>query len=152
VTVTDRLETALDAALIVMRNGGSTASAARSFTNMVNGSEIEDVTTVWRLDFVAVTCATREGRWAALRSVGPIGVNLVRAAEMVALSERAARGEVAAKALDAEMNRVGSLPTPYSGPVLALAAACAGAAYSRTRRGHDDREAVQTVEKWKASE
>ena len=71
----------------------------------------------------------------ALRSVGPIGVNLARAGEMVALSERVARGQVAAEALDAELNRVGALPSPYSGRVLALAAACACAAYSQLPGG-----------------
>jgi uncharacterized membrane protein YjjP (DUF1212 family) len=133
--MTQRLDTALDAAVVVMRNGGSTAAAAGSFVNILNGCEIEDLAAVWRLDFVAASGETREGRLTALRSVGPIGVNLVRAGEMVALSERVARGQVAAEALDAELNRVRSLPSPYSGPVLALAAACAGAAYSQLPGG-----------------
>ena len=133
--MTHRLETALDAALIVLRNGGSTAATARSFANLLSGPETEGIATVWRLDFVAATWETREGRFTALRSVGPIGVNLVRAAEMVALSEQVARGQVPAEALDAELNRIRSLPSPYSGRVLALAAACACAAYSQLPGG-----------------
>ncbi len=133
--VTHRLDLALDAAVVVMRNGGSTAAAARSFANILNGCEIEGVAAVWRLDFGAASGESKEGRLTALRSVGPIGVNLVRAGEMVTLSERVARGHVAAEALDAELDRVRSLPSPYSGPVLALAAACAGAAYSQLPGG-----------------
>src|SRR4051812_27705483 len=93
-----RLDNALDAAVVVMRNGGSTAAAARSFTNILTGCEIQGLETVWRLDFVAASGDTREGRLTALRSVGPIGVNLVRAGEMVTLSERVARGQVSAEA------------------------------------------------------
>jgi uncharacterized membrane protein YjjP (DUF1212 family) len=133
--MTHRLDAALDAAVVVMRNGGSTAAAARSFANILKGCEIKDVAAVWRLDFVAASGETREGRLTALRSVGSMGVNLVRAGEMVALSERVARGQITAEALDAELNRVQSLPSPYSGPVLALAAACAGAAYSQLPGG-----------------
>jgi uncharacterized membrane protein YjjP (DUF1212 family) len=133
--MTHRLDAALDAAVVVMRNGGSTAAAARSFANILKGCEIKDVAAVWRLDFVAASGETREGRLTALRSVGSMGVNLVRAGEMVALSERVARGQITAEALDAELNRVRSLPSPYSGPVLALAAACAGAAYSQLPGG-----------------
>ena len=48
--MTHRLDTALDAAVVVMRNGGSTAAAARSFANILNGCEIEGMAAVWRLD------------------------------------------------------------------------------------------------------
>jgi uncharacterized membrane protein YjjP (DUF1212 family) len=133
--MTHRLETALDAALIVMKSGGSTAATARSFANILNGCEIEDVAAVWRLDFIAATGKTRNGRMAALRQVGPIGINLVRAAEVVALSERVARGQVPVEVLDAELNRLRSLPSPYSRWALALVTAVAAAAYSQLAGG-----------------
>ena len=108
------VEMALEAALIVIRNGGSTVAANRTFTDIAKGYKKQGVSTVWRLDFIAATTEA-EGRSSTfVRPVGPIGVNLGRVSEVAVLGERVARGEVALAHLDAEVARIKELPSPYN--------------------------------------
>ena len=125
------VERALDVALIVMQNGGSTVMADRTFTNILKGYKQDGVSVAWRLDFVAASSAA-EGRPATvLRPVGPIGVNLIRASEAAVLGERAARGEVSTTALVSEVERIRALAPPYNRWVMMAAAACTAAFFSQ---------------------
>jgi uncharacterized membrane protein YjjP (DUF1212 family) len=133
--MTHPVEAALEAALIVMRNGGSTAAADRSFANILAGFKTEGVSAAWRLDFIAATSRSGGQLLTVLRPVGPIGVNLVRAAEVAALSERVAKGQVAVAALDAELARVKTLPAPYNRWVVMAAAAFTAAFFSQLPGG-----------------
>jgi uncharacterized membrane protein YjjP (DUF1212 family) len=129
------VDTAVEAALLVMRNGGSTAAAERSFTNVVTGYGLQGVTAVWRLDFIAASSTVDGESATVVRSVGPIGVNLIRAAEVAALSERVAKGEVELPVLDAEIARVQKISTPYNRWLTVLAAAIIGAGLSQFAGG-----------------
>lgn len=129
------VESAVEAALLAMQNGASTVAAERSFTNIVTGYHQQGVTAVWRLDFIAAS-STADGRSSTIvRPVGPIGVNLTRAGEVAALSERVANGEVEQPALDAEIERVQKISTPYNRWLVALAAAVVGGALSQFAGG-----------------
>jgi uncharacterized membrane protein YjjP (DUF1212 family) len=122
------IENALEAGLLVMRNGGSTVAADRSFTNFLKGTPQEGATAIWRLDFAAVTTTVGGQASTLLRPVGPIGVNLVRASEVAVLGERAARGDVAGTVLKLELERIKHLASPYGRWVtVAVAGATAGA-------------------------
>ncbi|MDX9788192.1 MAG: threonine/serine exporter family protein [Desulfobacterales bacterium] len=129
------VERALDVALIVMQNGGSTAMADRTFQNVIKGCKQNSVTAAWRLDFVAANCVAEGRSSTILRPVGPIGVNLNRASEAEILGERVARGEVGTAALDAEIERIKALATPYNRWVMVAAAACTAAFFSRIPGG-----------------
>jgi len=125
------VERALDVALIVMRNGGSTVLADRVFGNILKGFKRDKVPTVWRLDFVAATSIV-EGRPSTIyRPVGVIGINLVRASGAARLSERVARGEIDTAALDSEIERVKTLGVPYNRRVMLAAGACTAAVFSQ---------------------
>ena len=129
------VERALDVALIVMQNGGSTVMADRTFKNILKGYKQDGVSVAWRLDFVAASSAA-EGRPATvLRPVGPIGVNLIRASEAAVLGERAARGEVSTTALVSEVERIRALAPPYNRWVMMAAAACTAAFFSQIPGG-----------------
>ena len=129
------VERALDVALIVMQNGGSTVMADRTFKNILKGHKQDGVSVAWRLDFVAASSAA-EGRPATvLRPVGPIGVNLIRASEAAVLGERAARGEVSTTALVSEVERIRALAPPYNRWVMMAAAACTAAFFSQIPGG-----------------
>lgn len=128
------LEMALEAALLVIQNGGSTVAAERSLRNFLTSSQQEGVVSIWRLDFI--------GAWGAngpssmvVRPVGPIGVNLARGAEVAALGRRAAKGQLAPADLGSELTRIMNLPAPYSRNVMIAGAACAGAAFSQLPGG-----------------
>ena len=129
------IEMALETALLVIQNGGSTGAADRSLANILKGWKTDGVSVIWRLDFVAVT-TTVEGRSStSLRSVGPIGVNLVRAAAATLLAERVAQGDLDVAAVGTEIARIRNLPAPYNRAVMTAAAACAGAAFSQVSGG-----------------
>ena len=130
-----RVERALDVALIVMQNGGSTVLADRTFQNILKGYNRDGVSAARRVDFV-VANSVEEGRSAAvLRPVGPIGVNLLRTSEAAVLGERVASGEVDADALVAEIERVRTLAPPYSCGVMMAATPCSAALFSQVPGG-----------------
>jgi uncharacterized membrane protein YjjP (DUF1212 family) len=129
------MEMALDAALLVMRNGGSTVAADRCFTNVLKGYGEKGVAAVWRLDFIAATRLVEGRSSTVLRFVGPVGANLVRASETVALGERVANGEVSTATLGEELERIEQLPSPHARWVKILIAAAAAGCFSRTAGG-----------------
>jgi uncharacterized membrane protein YjjP (DUF1212 family) len=131
---TQPAEIALEAALLVMRSGGSTVAAERSFANILKGYK-EKVTTVWRIDFIAITNVMKGQSSTVVRPVGPLGVNLFRASEVAVLGERAAKGEIATAALGAEIERIKHLRSPYNRWVMMLAAAFTGACFSQIPGG-----------------
>lgn len=129
------IEMALEAALLVMRNGGSTVAAERSFANILKGYDLDPVASTWRLDFISATSTTKGQSTTVIQPVGPIGVNLVRASEVAVLGERVAKGEVAIAALEAEVERIKHLPSPYNRWVLVATAAATGACFSQIPGG-----------------
>jgi len=129
------IEMALDAALIVMQNGGSTEMANRTFQNILKGYEQDGVSAIWRLDFVAASSAAEGHPVTVLRPIGPIGVNLTRASEAVVLGERVTKGELDTAALVAEIARVKALPSPYNRWVMVMAAGCLAACFSQVIGG-----------------
>jgi uncharacterized membrane protein YjjP (DUF1212 family) len=139
------VDLALEAALVVLRNGGSTEAADRTFANILRGWKQSEAPTTWRLDFIATTGPESGQSATVIRPVGPIGVNLVRASEAEALGERVARGEVAAEAVSAEIARIGGLPSPYSRAVLVAAAGIAAACFSQLLGGDQGSLAVAAV-------
>ena len=118
-----------------MALAGSTVAADRSFSNILKAYNEDGVATVWRLDFIAATNAVEGQSSAVVRPVGPIGVNLVRAAAVAALGERVAKGDVALAAFAAEVERIKKLPSPYNRWVTILAAACTAAFFSQIPGG-----------------
>jgi uncharacterized membrane protein YjjP (DUF1212 family) len=129
------VETALEAALLVMRNGGSTVAAARSFTNILKGFDQQDVSTIWRLDFIAATTRVDGRSSTFLQSVGPIGVNLTRASAATVLAEGVAQGSVQLAVLRAELDRIKQLHSPYNRWLLMVAAAFAAGCFSQLPGG-----------------
>lgn len=129
------VERALDVALIVMQNGGSTVMADRTFKNILKGYKKDGVSAAWRIDFVAASSTAKGRSETVLRSVGPIGVNLVRASEAAALGERVAKGEVDTAALVSEVERVKALAPPYNHWVMMAAAACTAAFFRKSPGG-----------------
>jgi uncharacterized membrane protein YjjP (DUF1212 family) len=129
------MEMALDAGLVVLRNGGSTIAAERCFSNVLKGFAEEGVAAVWRLDFVAATETVTGHSSTVVRSVGPIGTNLNRVSAAARLGERMARREMDTATFINELERIARLPSPYGRWVVVLAAAGSAACFSRTAGG-----------------
>ena len=129
------VERALDVALLVIQNGGSTVMADRTFRNILKGYNQDGVSAAWRVDFVAASSVAEGRSSTVLRPVGPIGVNLNRASEAEILGERVARGEVSAAALASEIERIKTLATPYNRWVMIVAAACTAGFFSQIPGG-----------------
>jgi hypothetical protein len=98
------VDMALEAALLVMQNGGSTVAADRTFSNVLKGHEGEAATAVWRLDFVAVRTAAEGESSTVVRPVGTTGVNLSRASDAI-LAERLAQRKITAADFGAEPSK-----------------------------------------------
>jgi uncharacterized membrane protein YjjP (DUF1212 family) len=129
------VERALDLALIVVKNGGSTTEADRAFRNILTGSGIAGVVAVWRMDFVAVNVTRGCNTASLLRPVGAVGVNAGRASAAVLLGERVAAGEIPVDALPAEMDRLSAIASPYGRWILVAGAALTAAFFSRIAGG-----------------
>lgn len=129
------VERALDVALIVMQNGGSTRMADRTFKNVLKGYKEDGVSATWRLDFVAASRLAEGRSSTVLRPVGATGINLVRASAAVALGERVASGEVDTAALVSEVERIKVLAPPYDRWLMMAAAAFTCACFSRISGG-----------------
>src|SRR5512135_780166 len=129
------VERALDVALLVMQNGGSTEMADRTFANVLKGYKQDGVTAAWRIDFVAASSVVEGQSSTILRPVGPIGVNLNRASEAAVLGERVAKGEVSPDAVVSEIERINALAPPYNRWVMIVAAACTAAYFSKIPGG-----------------
>jgi uncharacterized membrane protein YjjP (DUF1212 family) len=129
------VERALEAALIVMQNGGSTVAANQTFANVLRGYKQEGVSAAWHLDFIAATSAEEGGPSTVVRPVGPSGVNLTRVSRVAALAEQVAHGQVTVADFDAEVARVKELPSPYNRWVAMAAAACLSGALSQFAGG-----------------
>lgn len=126
------LEIALDAALVVLRNGGSSSAAERSFDNILKGAQLEGAAAIWRLDFIAAYHGTDR---AHVRAVGPIGVNLARVSEVLVVSQRVADGRAPVSDLPAELARIERLPSPYGHWLTVGVAGAAAACFSQLLGG-----------------
>ena len=107
------VDMALDAAAIVMQNGGSTVAADRTFINILSGYKKKGVAASWRLDFIVATSAEEGQSSTVVRPIGPIGVNLTCLRSGGSWRSRGQR-RVAAAGLQAEIARIKELPSPYN--------------------------------------
>lgn len=128
------VERAVDVALIVIQNGGSTSMADRTFQNILKGYGAEG-SAVWRMDAIVACGASGERSSIVLRLVGPVGVSLDRVSEAVVLGEGVARGEVEASDLESEIARIKRLASPYGRWTLVAVAACTAAFFSQIPGG-----------------
>jgi len=126
---------ALDAALLVMQNGGSTAAADRTFSNVLKGCATHGVAAVWRLDFVTLRTQVESDLSIVIRPVGATEVNLLRASEAIVAAERLAKREITAADFGTELDRVKKLPSPYNRWVMIAAAACAAGSFAKVAGG-----------------
>jgi uncharacterized membrane protein YjjP (DUF1212 family) len=122
---------ALEAAVLVIQSGGSTAAAERSFDRVLAGFGEAGVTAVWRLDLVAAS----GGGTTVLHPIGSIGVNLVRAAKVEAFSSAVADRELELGDIGPELQRIRDLPSPYGRWQTVAAAAFTAAFFSQLAGG-----------------
>ena len=130
------IEAALDTAVLIMENGGSTAAANRAFAHVLAGYGKERATPVWRLDFVVVKAAGGSDSATVVRPIGTPRINLLRASEAMTLAERVAHGALRTADVPAALDRVNALPSPYSSRWMTVAAAaCAAAGFAGAMGG-----------------
>ena len=87
-----KIESILDAPLIVLENGGSTAMADRVLENVAKGFQHEGVSAIWRLDCIIVS-GPEDGRLVTLmRPIGPVGLKSARASEAATLQRARCEG------------------------------------------------------------
>ena len=135
VNSTRSVETALDAAALILQNGGSTLAAERGFSNVLHGHGSTGITTVWRLDLITAIGDRGGQNTVILRAVGPIGVNLVRVAKLEEISELRLSGDVVSDETAVQIADVRNLVSPYPAWLAVLAAGAGGAFFSQVCGG-----------------
>ena len=108
------IDVALDVALVVMENGGSTVRADRVLINVLKGFGNYNVSTLWRTDFVAFTTLSDGERSTAFRQIAPSAVNLLRVSEATALADKIAKGTTNVTDAADEVQRIKTLASLYN--------------------------------------
>lgn len=129
------VDMALDAALQVIQNGGSTIAADRTLSNVLKGYKKEGVHAVWRLDFVALSAGEGVGSSAVVRPIGPTGSNLLRTSQAMDVGRRLAGGNISTSEFPAELERIRNIGSPYNRWLMIAAAACVSGSLSRIGGG-----------------
>lgn len=125
------VETALDVALLVMENGGSTFRADQTLQAMLNGLHLEGVSALWQLNAVTVFMQ-RDGQMASrLCPIRAAGVNLTRVSAAWALARQVGTGAIAPADIPNEIQRIKALATPYGPRVMVAIAALTAASFSQ---------------------
>lgn len=129
------LDRALDVALLVLRNGGSTSAADRAFHNVLKGFGVTDAATTWRLDYVVARSMAAGAPVITWRPTGAIGANLARAVDAVMLAEDVGTGKAATATLAGEIERIALRPGPYRPWLVVFAVGCIAALFGQVGGG-----------------
>ncbi len=129
------IDAAMDTAALVFQSGGTTNLADTTLRNVLLGHNVENASTVYRIDYIAAHVVEDDCPRTILRPLKPLGLHLARASEAALLAERFRRGEIDSAEFTAETDRIRQLPSPYSRWITLLAAACAAATFSQTIGG-----------------
>jgi len=125
------VDVAVDLGITVLKNGGSTRAADRTFRKVLQGCGQDQLSSAWRLDVVTARSVSSGHAANITRPVGRIGVNLLRVSKAIELADRVSRGEVNQCDLDAEIVRINALPPQYSMWLAVVAAACSAVGFAR---------------------
>lgn len=125
---------ALDLGSVVCQSGGSANLAETVIQNVLQGNN-EGVSVVYRLDYLAASGVADGNHWIILHPLAAAGLHLARASEAAILSERLRRGDIDLAGAAGEVERIKKLPSPHTRWRIVLAAACAGAAFSKMLNG-----------------
>ena len=90
--------------------------ADTTLKHVLKGYRAEEISTVYRLDFIAASSVAAGEPWAVLRPLGPSGLHLVRASEATVLGERLAKGEVETGDLGLKSSASNNWPPLIAGP------------------------------------
>src|SRR5690349_10515907 len=104
---------AVELALLIIRNGGTTAAAERAFVCVMTALG-ETGTLIFRLDFLLASSDNAPNNWTISRSIGPMGLNMGRVSAAMALSERVASGQLDGPGLANELHRIEHMEAPVS--------------------------------------
>lgn len=125
-------ELALRGALVILRNGGSTAMAAQAWADLLDAFGEAAEEPIWRLDFVV---AQLPGARVLIEPVGPIGSNLSRVSATMQLIASATRGEIEVGALTESLGAIEGRPPTYPSWVRAAVGAIGAATFARSVGG-----------------
>jgi uncharacterized membrane protein YjjP (DUF1212 family) len=112
---------ALDVALLALQYGANSSDAVTTFEDVARGLGHPGLTCLVQLEFVCASGTANGEPVTVLRPVGIIGTNLLRATEAMRLGERAAAGGLDRETIQAEVERVRAVISPYSKPFQILA-------------------------------
>lgn len=124
------IETALDVALLVMENGGSTFRANQTFQTMLSGLHQEEVSALWQLNTVTVFTQSDGQMTSRMRPVRAAGVNLTCVSAAWTLAQQVRTGDIAPADIPAHIQQIKALRSPYNPSVMVAIAALTAASFA----------------------
>lgn len=125
------VDTALDVALLVMENGGSTFRSHQIFQAMLSGLHQEGVKALWQLNTVTVFTQHDGQTIPQMRPIRAAGMNLTRVSAACVLARQVGTGVIAPADIPAEIQRIEALASPYGPRVMVAIAALTAASFSQ---------------------
>ncbi len=129
------IDSALNAALMVIHFNGVTAMAEKAFRNIISATDITNLNIIWRLDYVSVSYKFNGQSEIIMKPVLSIGTSLNGLYKVMELSEDVKNGKVAVKDVDSELKNILALPLIHKRIVYVILDGLAAAFYLKFHHG-----------------
>lgn len=129
------VESALNAALVVIHFNGVTEMAEKAFRNIISVTDISDVNIIWRLDYVSVNYTFNGKSDTIMKPVLSIGTSLNGLYKTMELTEEVKNGKVPIENVDSELKKIIALPLIHKRWVYILLDGLAAAFYLKFHHG-----------------
>ncbi|HMS64380.1 MAG TPA: threonine/serine exporter family protein [Ignavibacteria bacterium] len=129
------IDSALNAALVVIHFNGVTAMADKAFKNIINRTDIKKVNIIWRLDSVMVSYKLNGNSELIMKPVLSIGTSLNGLYKTMELTEDVKNGKVEISDVNSELKKIIALPLIHKRWVYILLDGLAAAFYLKFHHG-----------------
>ncbi len=130
------IESAMNTALVVLHFNGVTTMADKALRNILRGAGITGVNTIWRIDNIMVSFKLNGQPEMMMKPVLSIGTSLNGLDKVMEFSEDVKDGKVPMENIDAELNKILSLPLIHKRFVYILLDGLAAAFYLKFHHGN----------------
>jgi uncharacterized membrane protein YjjP (DUF1212 family) len=133
--VKQSIESALNAAVVVMHFNGVTAMAEKAFKNIISTTDISNVNIIWRLDNIMVSYKVNGQDEIMMKPILSIGTSLNGLYKVMELSEDVKNGKVSISNVDSELKKIIALPLIHKRIIYILLDGLAAAFYLKFHHG-----------------
>lgn len=129
------VESAMNAALVVLHFNGVTSMAEKAFKNIISVTNITGLNIIWRLDYISVSYKVNGQSDFLMKPVISIGTSLNGLYKVMELTEDVKNGKVPIQNVDSELKKILALPLIHKRIVYILLDGLAAAFYLKFHHG-----------------